>query len=64
MRDSRLLAFVRGLVNQKLLLHNEYLAAENRMSRSRLNPESHSFILNDFPVFNCNVMALKSRNFG
>ena len=35
MRDSfnwaRLLAFVTGLVNQELLLQNEYLAAENRI---------------------------------
>jgi hypothetical protein len=34
MRDrfqwARLLAFVTGLVNQELLLRNEYLAAENR----------------------------------
>jgi hypothetical protein len=27
---ARLLAYVTGLVNQKLLLQNEYLAAENR----------------------------------
>jgi len=27
---ARLLAFVTGLVNQELLLRNEYLAAENR----------------------------------
>jgi hypothetical protein len=26
---ARLLAYVTGLVNQELLLHNEYLAAEN-----------------------------------
>jgi hypothetical protein len=30
----RLLASVTGLVNQKLLLQNEYLAAENRIPRS------------------------------
>jgi putative transposase len=39
MRDrfhwARLLAFVTGLVNQKLLLRNEYLIAENRLLRSR-----------------------------
>jgi hypothetical protein len=36
MRDrfhwARLLAFVTGLVNQELLLRNEYLAAENASS--------------------------------
>jgi transposase InsO family protein len=32
---ARLLASVTGLVNQKLLLQNEYLAAENRILRSR-----------------------------
>jgi hypothetical protein len=29
------LAYVTGLVNQRLLLQNEYLAAENRILRSR-----------------------------
>src|ERR1017187_432108 len=33
---ARLLAFVTGLVNQELLLRNEYLAAENRILRSHL----------------------------
>jgi hypothetical protein len=33
---ERLLAFVTGLVNQKLLLQNEYLAAENRILRAHL----------------------------
>ena len=33
---ARLLAYVTGLVNQQLLLQNEYLAAENRMLRSHL----------------------------
>jgi hypothetical protein len=33
---ARLLAYVTGLVNQQLLLQNEYLAAENRILRSRL----------------------------
>ena len=33
---ARLLAFVTGLVNQELLLQNEYLAAENRVLRVRL----------------------------
>src|SRR5215471_13638742 len=40
MRDrfhwARLLAFVSGLVNQELLLRNEYLAAENRILRAQL----------------------------
>jgi hypothetical protein len=34
---ARLLAFVTGLVNQELLLRNEYLAAENRLLRARLS---------------------------
>ena len=33
---ARLLAFVTGLVNQELLLQNEYLGAENRILRARL----------------------------
>ena len=32
----RLLAYVTGLVNQELLLQNEYLAAENRILKARL----------------------------
>src|ERR1700681_220573 len=40
MRDgfhwARLLGFVTGLVNQELLLRNEYLAAENRILRAHL----------------------------
>jgi hypothetical protein len=40
MRDqfhwARILSFVTGLVNQKLLLRNEYLAAENRILRAHL----------------------------
>ena len=32
----RLLAYVTGLVNQELLLQNEYLSAENRILRARL----------------------------
>jgi putative transposase len=35
---ARLLAYVTGLVNQELLLQNEYLAAENRILRSHLPP--------------------------
>ena len=30
----RLLAYVTGLVNQELLVQNEYLAAENRILKS------------------------------
>src|SRR5215472_9240503 len=33
---ARLLAYVTGLVNQELLLQNEYLAAENRLLRAHL----------------------------
>ena len=39
MRNSkwvRLLAYVTGSVNQELLLQNEYLAAENRILRTKL----------------------------
>src|ERR1700694_1294375 len=39
MRDNkwlRLLTYVTGLVNQELLLQNEYLAAENRILRGHL----------------------------
>src|SRR5579864_2248305 len=39
MRDNkwlRLLAYVTGLVNQELLLQNEYLTAENRILRAHL----------------------------
>ena len=34
--SARLLAYVRGLVNQELLLQLEYLAAENRILRAHL----------------------------
>jgi hypothetical protein len=33
---ARLLAYVTGLVNQKLLLQNEYLSAENRVLSAKL----------------------------
>ena len=33
---ARLLAYVTGLVNQQLLLQNEYLIAENRILRSHI----------------------------
>src|SRR5438876_8922353 len=33
---ARLLAYVTGMVNQRLLLQNEYLAAENRILRAHL----------------------------
>jgi hypothetical protein len=35
---ARLLAYVTGLVNQELLLRNEYPAAENRILRAHLPP--------------------------
>ena len=40
MRNSRwvrILAYVTGSVNQELLLRNEYLAAENRILRTKLS---------------------------
>ena len=33
---ARLLAYVTGLINQKLLLQGEYLVAENRILRAHL----------------------------
>ena len=33
---ARLLAYVTGMLNQQLLLQNEYLAAENRILREHL----------------------------
>ena len=33
---ARLLAYVTGIVNQQLLLENEYLLAENRILRAHL----------------------------
>ena len=33
---ARLLAYVTGTLNQKLLLRNEYLATENRILRGRI----------------------------
>ena len=50
MKDNkwlRLLTYVTGLVNQELLLQNEYLAAENRILRAHL--PTRSFVLNVFP---------------
>jgi hypothetical protein len=41
MKDNkwvRLLAYITGMVNQRLLLQCEYLAAENRILRSQLPP--------------------------
>jgi hypothetical protein len=34
---ARLLAYMTGLINQELLLKNEYLAAENRILRAHLS---------------------------
>ena len=33
---TRLFAYVTGMINQELLLRNEYLAAENRILRARI----------------------------
>ena len=48
MRDrfhwARLLAYVTGLVNQELLLRNEYLAAENRILSLCQEPSSYDGI--------------------
>ena len=44
MRDhkwARLLAYITGLVNQQLLLQNEYLIAENRILRSAVSHCRH-----------------------
>jgi len=41
---ARLLAYVTGLVNQELLLQNEYLAAENRILKAHL---LSGFLLNN-----------------
>ena len=35
---AHLLAYVTGLVNQELLLKNEYLRAENRILKAHLQP--------------------------
>jgi len=35
---ARILAYVTGLINQELLLRNEYLAGENRILRAHLSP--------------------------
>jgi hypothetical protein len=37
----RLLTYITGLVNQELLLQNEYLAAENRILRAQLPARLH-----------------------
>ena len=34
---ARILAYVTGMVDQELLARNEYLAAENRILKARLN---------------------------
>src|SRR5947209_12153253 len=45
-RWARLLTYVTGLVNQELLLQNEYLTAENRILRAQLPA------LGDCPILN------------
>src|ERR1017187_72781 len=52
---ARLLAYVTGMVNQKLLLQNEYLAAENRILRAHLPARIRLRIPSDRP-------SLKSAN--
>ena len=52
---ARLLAYVTGLVNQKLLLQNEYLAAENRILRAHLPARLRLSVPSDRP-------SLKSAN--
>jgi len=37
MEWTRILAYITGGVDQELLLRNEYLAAENRILRAKLN---------------------------
>jgi putative transposase len=34
---TRMLAYITGTVDQELLLHDEYLAAENRILMAKLN---------------------------
>src|ERR1022692_642671 len=46
---ARLLTYVTGLVNQKLLLQNEYLAAENRILRAHLPARRIGFSEPTFP---------------
>jgi len=43
----RLLPYVTGLVNQELLLQNEYLAAENRILRTHYRSDCAYQIRND-----------------
>jgi len=37
MEWTRILAYIAGSVDQELLLRNEYLAAENRILRAKMN---------------------------
>ena len=37
MEWTRILAYITGSMDQELLLRNEYLAAENRILRAKLN---------------------------
>jgi len=60
---ARLLAFVTDLINQELLVRNEYLAAENRVlrahlpSRIRLSDAERSTL-----VWSKNSISLKTRD--
>jgi len=45
MEWTRILAYITGTVDQELLLRNEYLAAENRILRAKLNDRSTNPVL-------------------
>ncbi len=46
---AKMLAYVTGLVNQQLLLQNEYLAAENQILRAHLEAIATHWILRGPP---------------
>jgi hypothetical protein len=48
-RWPRTLSFVTGLVNQELLLRNEYLSAENRILRAHLPARLRGPMPSDLP---------------
>jgi len=65
MRDNnwvRLLAYVTGLVNQRLLLQNEYLVAENRILRSPL-PSRLRFPIRSAPLWLRSAKGLAARDY-
>src|SRR5882724_9281675 len=53
----RLLTYVTGLVNQELLLQNEYLAAENRILRAHL-PARLRLSADDHPLLRYGIATL------